>query len=63
MSTPLTTSQLAAKWGVAESTIRKWRQRGKLVPLFTLPSGDHLYARSTRKPREGKAGRPKNKQR
>lgn len=59
MTTPLTTTELAAKFGVAESTIRKWRQRGKLTPLYVLPSGDCLYARSTRKPKQGKAGRPK----
>ena len=59
-STPLTTTQLADKFGVRPDTVRKWRQRGKIKALYQLPSGDWLYPASTKRPKEGNAGRPRN---
>jgi len=56
---PLTSPQLAAKLGVAQDTVRKWRQRGKIKPLYQLPSGDWLYSPSTKRPKMRRPGRPK----
>lgn len=45
--TYLTTAQLARRWGVAQNTLRNWRQNGKGPPVFRptgRPMGRALYA-------------------
>ena len=46
MATFLTTSQIAAMYGLADSTIRHYRASGRLVPARRTPGGHARYARA-----------------
>ena len=41
--TLLTTSQVATRFGVLPSTIRKWVTTGKLTPAVTTPGGHYRF--------------------
>lgn len=42
----LTTSEIAAKYRVNPSTVRRWVERGVIIPSFTTPGGHHRFRES-----------------
>lgn len=41
--TLITTSQVATKFGVDSSAVRKWIAEGKITPAVTTPGGHHRF--------------------
>lgn len=41
--TLITTSQVATKFGVDSSAVRKWVLEGKITPALTTPGGHHRF--------------------
>ncbi|CAL9350346.1 hypothetical protein SUDANB1_00448 [Streptomyces sp. enrichment culture] len=39
----LTTGEVAKRYGIAVSTVRTWKDRGKIVPAFTDPTRGAMY--------------------
>jgi DNA-binding transcriptional MerR regulator len=52
----LTTTQLAERFGVSPQCVRKWYADGRIEPAMKLPSGQPLYAASTKRPDPLKRG-------
>ncbi|MCE5291585.1 MAG: helix-turn-helix domain-containing protein [Nocardiaceae bacterium] len=41
-----TTSQVANRYGVDSSTVRRWVEKGLLTPACTTPGGHHRFSAS-----------------
>lgn len=43
----MSSREVAAALHVTSSTLRRWRQEGRVTPVHTTPAGDHLYSKAT----------------